>query len=333
MLTPQGSPEQARDKLECAIRQGGWQTASLWRELVALMREDAHYLAIRQLWAAAPEKARASSAIVRHVARAACMTGHHDEGRAMLRPVIQASGRQAAAIRFRRAYQGAKRRLSASGLSFGTSFKQKAEVALRDLKEDLNRFGVQPFLISGTLLGHIRERGFIPWDKDIDVGIFAGRDELDALETGVAAEGRFRVKRHDLRANRLALHHHLGVAIDVFPHYPEGDIVWHDGASTRWWNSPFGLKSDIFLGIEQLIPDDPERYLEENYGDWRTPQAFFDSRLDAPNVQVVDPEYLLSMHYFSLLNAVRAGNRRATARYVGLIRPTDDGPWLRGLAG
>jgi lipopolysaccharide cholinephosphotransferase len=51
---------------------------------------------------------------------------------------------------------------------FGES-KQLAIDLLKETIDILNEFGVNHFLISGTLLGYVRHNDFIPWDDDIDL--------------------------------------------------------------------------------------------------------------------------------------------------------------------
>lgn len=67
-----------------------------------------------------------------------------------------------------------------------SSFKQirsGQEVTIDELKEsvlgimdELDRFcrknGIRYYLLGGTMLGAVRHKGFIPWDDDIDVGMF-----------------------------------------------------------------------------------------------------------------------------------------------------------------
>lgn len=43
--------------------------------------------------------------------------------------------------------------------------------ALKDAREILNKFNCHYFLDSGTLLGAVRDGGFIEWDNDIDLGV------------------------------------------------------------------------------------------------------------------------------------------------------------------
>ena len=50
--------------------------------------------------------------------------------------------------------------------------KQRAIDLLSRLVGALDKHGVPYFLISGTLLGLIRHQDFIPWDDDIEIGLW-----------------------------------------------------------------------------------------------------------------------------------------------------------------
>ena len=328
-----GKPDLGRRLVENVIRAGGWSKAKLWWELVALMASPKDYETVRALWLSSPAKVHQDPSIQRAVARAAAVAGDHHESRLMLRRLILRTPNAAMQGRL----QAARRMLSrAVGRGAkdaqlpGDNFASRAALALADLNEAFSRVGIRAFLISGTLLGLIRQGGIIGWDKDIDVGFFTEDCTID-LEAHFMAHRKFRIGRVDLTSDRLRIIHSNGMWIDVFPHYLENGRRWHDGTATRWWNSPFGLKKVEFLGIDQYVPDNPERYLDENYGDWRTPNSHFDARIDAPNAEVSDPEHFLSLLYFALEKSIRDGKQTMKRRYIDLLRSHGEGAWLDRL--
>jgi len=327
-----GEPQRAAACLERALRRGAWKDSRLWWELVSLMETPEDYRRIRKLWTTAAGGCTKALSIMRAVARAACVAGEHDEAQLLLRRAILLASCRARARGMRARIAALLRRRSkkTKRAEDVRSFEARAAEALKDLNAAFESLGVRAFLISGTLLGFLRDGGIIGWDKDIDVGLFSENcpEDMNRLFEGLSG---FNVRRVDLTSDRLRLNHENCVGIDVFPHYLEEGLRWHDGAATRWWNTPFDLKTVRFLGIDQSIPDDPERYLDENYGNWRVPEPNFDARLDAPNAQITDRQYFDSLLYFSLLNAIRRGKTVMRDRYIGLLAQKEPAGWLARL--
>lgn len=159
-----------------------------------------------------------------------------------------------------------------------------ATQALKDLKRVMDKNDIPFFLISGTLLGCIREGKLLGHDKDIDVGVWDNYD-YEQLATILGESGYFYIV--PTRTKHFVMLRHLnGIAIDVFIHYREENDYWHAGVKIKWHNSPFELIERYFLGNNYFIPKDYNLYLTENYGDWRTPKTEFDSASDTPNFEV-----------------------------------------------
>lgn len=320
-----GETDRARQIIVAAIRKH-WTSYLLWSELGAMMRTAEDFDLIYDLWLSAPKRISQSYGPLRAMARSACITGHSDEGRAILRRLISMSYKQSYDRHIAPAPAIAKEEPE-------DDFAAKATVALRDLYVAFADLPT-PFLVSGTLLGLVREGGFIGWDKDIDVGIFCANKDAPAIEDKLRTTEKFFVRKVDLSAARIRLVHINGTMVDVFPHYtdPKTNIVWHDGSATRWWNSPFEIKEAEFIGETVMIPSDPELYLDENYGDWRTPVSAFDARLDAPNAELTDPDYLLSLHYFSLIDALRKDKAVNQERYSKMLAEIEKDDWFLKFA-
>lgn len=101
----------------------------------------------------------------------------------------------------------------------------------------------------------------------------------------------------------IKLHHNSGVQVDIFIHFEEGPVYWHGSSLHRWDNLKFDLVEREFLGLNVLAPREADRYLTENYGDWRTPVKQFNCSTGTPNVAISDSCktrcYFLKREYFS----------------------------------
>ncbi|MGA9797248.1 MAG: hypothetical protein WBQ17_17110 [Rhizomicrobium sp.] len=200
-----------------------------------------------------------------------------------------------------------------------------AERALLDLKTDLDAGGFAFFLISGTLLGCMREGRLLGHDKDIDVGIPADVD-MDALRAHLRSTGRFRVRPLPVQTVVRAIHAN-GTSIDLFRHWLEDGQMVHQGQKAKWTNTPFALKPQDFLGATFQVPSDPERYLAENYADWKTPAKDFDTVVDTPNMTVTDREHLIWYCYTGLQISHAWGSANRFAKLWALLQrtaPPDD---------
>lgn len=189
----------------------------------------------------------------------------------------------------------------------------RAKLALSDLQQTLLAVNIPIFLISGTLLGCVRENAMLGHDQDIDVGISANIDQ-QLLINALRHAGYFHLlpQRYN---GCLRVRHINGIAIDIFVHYLEAERVWHGGSKVRWHNTPFKLQQVKFVGEQYWIPDQPERYLEENYGDWQTPRKSFDSTLDTPNADILCQQELIIHCYKKLYKAIASRNISLIKRY------------------
>ncbi len=173
-----------------------------------------------------------------------------------------------------------------------------AEQALRDLKFCLDKENIIFFLISGTLLGCIREGKLLSHDKDIDIGVWENHT-TEQLSYIFRDSGYFYVLPH--HSNEILVVRHVnGITIDIFIHHRTSDDYWHAGGKSKWHNTPFELMLYPFLGELYLIPKAYNLYLTENYGDWRIPKIDFDSALDTPNMEVIDNKAMLIYLYKKL---------------------------------
>ena len=282
--------------------------ASVLQEIAALTRDRSDYLRLRRQWLSARLNGLSAPGGARAVAKAAALVDDFQAATDIYRWLISKQlGRIAA--------DKAKNVVRPPKVSAGRLGEGKGTQALADLKTLLDKAKIPFFLISGTLLGYLRDGRMLPGDKDIDVGVFQQDYDHARLVKAFRRSPLFTVKRLD-NLDRLRIAHVNGVWIDVFPHYREGDLIWHDGTASRWSNTPFEIGEMKVGAATYAVPQPPERYLDENYGDWRTPNAMFDVRYEAPNAQVRSPEYLNLLVYIRVFEGLTSYRWDVVAKYA-----------------
>jgi len=167
----------------------------------------------------------------------------------------------------------------------------RASEALRSLAQIFKDNGHKFFLVSGTLLGYAREGQFLSHDKDIDVGVIGWKNQYDIC-LALQKSGEFTFSPTFLKGDRAyylpVMHNRTARWIDVFIYYPQGDklvtgVDFFFGQKQRFAFTPFELRPVNFLGVDMYVPDDVERNLEENYGNWKVSDPAYLSHLESPS--------------------------------------------------
>lgn len=171
-----------------------------------------------------------------------------------------------------------------------------AEV-LRDIHDLMTRNDIPYYCEAGTLLGLIRDKGFIPHDDDIDISIqaetvCAARVLKVLTDAGYCFLHAF---RYEGTITEFTVLSKCGLSIDVFFHkYAKRDgyvCAWQPlwlpcrSYPTETANSlvefefvaPMRLIPYEVLGITTMIPENYTEVLESSYGPWQTPDAKYDT--------------------------------------------------------
>lgn len=160
--------------------------------------------------------------------------------------------------------------------------------AIRDVLAALDAAGKSPMLCYGSLLGAVRDRGFIPHDDDVDLLYrcqATNRAEVEQEMTALAAT--LTAQGYLVRKVPPGLNMHVfdqkrgGLMIDIFPYWVEGGMAHlHMERMAIRTIDPEILHppSTIELyGVTLPAPARPEALLLERYGaDWNVSNQFFE---------------------------------------------------------
>lgn len=183
---------------------------------------------------------------------------------------------------------------------------RQAFSVMESLLDRLEAAGHRPFLVSGTLLGVVREGDLLQHDYDVDIGLLPGDGTVESISELLRQAPGFVVHTEE---HRVLANHHSGIGVDIFLHYERDGLLWHATTIHEWWNQPFELVPVRVRGREFLIPDDSERYLEENYGDWRSPVTFYHMSFDTPNRVYRQNKHAVLYLYGIFLTALETSDR------------------------
>lgn len=162
---------------------------------------------------------------------------------------------------------------------------------LREVAEALVPLSVTYFADFGTLLGLVRDKGFIKHDYDIDFGIMPGYSDYGKLIEALKAKG-FIYKRGFESSGIVTeiAFSYKGLSVDFFFNILEGDRMWYQEYSTGGVIPSPGDSVDVIETIRVYrpvvreiekyfdasfvvpIPKNAVELLEVTYGEsWQTP--------------------------------------------------------------
>ncbi len=122
----------------------------------------------------------------------------------------------------------------------GRGLAPELQLALvRDVGDHLAPHSIRPFLMSGSLLGLIRDGDLMAHDHDVDLGLLPGTDASLVIEA-LDADPSMVVQQV---GPRIVVTHDSGAIADVFEHTLRDGLFWHSTLIHEWWNTPFGLVS------------------------------------------------------------------------------------------
>ena len=171
--------------------------------------------------------------------------------------------------------------------------------ALRDFSNVLKNKNV--FLAFGTLLGFIREGKILDHDLDLDVGyLYKDKIQFDGFLGELKKTNNFKILVNDaidlykLKNNHIqfrklpsiiTLANKNGAHIDIFIcHKVKNKIIFY--AKHFCWEVSFfrTKKVKIIDNLIANIPFNSNKYLAENYGDWKTPVIDYNFMRDSKNL-------------------------------------------------
>lgn len=149
---------------------------------------------------------------------------------------------------------------------------------LKDVKDILDKAGIMFWIDCGTLLGAIRDNDFIEWDNDIDISIMAkDRSQIELIEGQFLAKGQYGRWERDVGHKYIASQYLIrdDLKVDIYANWKVGKYLIKPVGDDNLRKIPIEycepFKEIDFCGMKVKVPNNPEKYLETLYGNWKKP--------------------------------------------------------------
>lgn len=159
---------------------------------------------------------------------------------------------------------------------------------LKDVTELLDKAGIRYCIDGGTLLGAVREKAFIRWDDDLDLGVpYPDYHKLEKVLVPLGDLG-YTVEKYSNMYKVFIPGYWLfndiktvgTPTLDIFPwtvsegghvvRLADPDQIKKWPACWHWKKDLFPLKKYKFDELQVWGPNNPIPYLDRMYKDWRT---------------------------------------------------------------
>ena len=163
------------------------------------------------------------------------------------------------------------------------SVRKKEFLKICDILDELK---INYFLQTGILLGAIRDNDFIKWDWDIEISVLSSEllPNIDLIVEKLKDDG-FKIKQINKKKEDSKIDF-----VGVYPEDVTGYTIWswnYSKIRDVYWRREFSFPARFlksfskieFLGRQFNCPNNPEKYLEFAYGNWKVPLRSSDKDL------------------------------------------------------